>query len=425
MSYFLFLIGVLLGAVVNYAVAVLAWHPRRDNPWCSPPLKAPRRQWYDRIPVLGWLGMRREAAIYGRFFWIRPILVELGMGLFAVWFYGFHVTRIEWLSQPYQIPMTSGEYATLVGRYVVQMVFVTLMLAASLIDLDEKVIPDTLTITGTLFALIVSGLFPLTWGDFEIQPLTQLPFFPETFWEKEECDHALLYPLTASAPRPALGVMRQEGVFGLATALVCWWGWCFAMMRRPWRTRHGLRKAFAILYHRLRRSVSTHVLIQAGWLGTFAIALVWLGNSQHWLVLWSSLLGMGISGAFFWAIRIASSIAMGREALGFGDVILMAMLGAFMGWQPCILVFFIAPFAALFMGIFFLLILRDSAVPYGPFLCLAALFTIVFWEPLWMITEPIFQLGPLLFPITALLLGVMMVLLLISRGIKKLLGIDA
>ena len=63
--------------------------------------------------------------------------------------------------------------------------------------------------------------------------------------------------------------------------------------------------------------------------------------------LYSSFLGMAFGGGLVWAIRIIGTIALQKEAMGFGDVTLHAMIGAFLGWQAALLVFVMAPFAAL------------------------------------------------------------------------------
>ena len=73
--------------------------------------------------------------------------------------------------------------------------------------------------------------------------------------------------------------------------------------------------------------------------------------------------------------------------MGFGDVTLMAMIGAFLGWQPCLVIFFLAPFAGLVVGVLRLILFRDEEIPYGPFLCLATLFVIVRWHAVWGCTQ--------------------------------------
>ncbi len=66
------------------------------------------------------------------------------------------------------------------------------------------------------------------------------------------------------------------------------------------------------------------------------------------------------------------------ESMGGGDVKLLAMIGAFLGWQRAIIVFFMAPFFGAIVGIINLIVKKDHTIPYGPFLSLAALFSI-FW----------------------------------------------
>ena len=79
--------------------------------------------------------------------------------------------------------------------------------------------------------------------------------------------------------------------------------------------------------------------------------------------------------------------------MGFGDVTLMAMIGAYLGWQPCLMVFFLAPLTGLIVGVLRLILLRDREIPYGPFLCLAALFLIVRWQTIWDYSQGVFVLG--------------------------------
>jgi len=66
------------------------------------------------------------------------------------------------------------------------------------------------------------------------------------------------------------------------------------------------------------------------------------------------------------------------ESMGGGDVKLLAMIGAFLGWQKAIFVFFLAPFFGAFIGVINLLVKKDHTIPYGPFLSFSAVFS-MFW----------------------------------------------
>lgn len=66
------------------------------------------------------------------------------------------------------------------------------------------------------------------------------------------------------------------------------------------------------------------------------------------------------------------------ESMGGGDVKLLAMIGAFLGWQRVIMTFFLAPFFGAVIGIINLLVKKDHTIPYGPFLSLGAILSL-FW----------------------------------------------
>ena len=66
------------------------------------------------------------------------------------------------------------------------------------------------------------------------------------------------------------------------------------------------------------------------------------------------------------------------ESMGGGDVKLLAMIGAFMGWKLAMFAFFLAPFLGISFGIINLVSKKDHTIPYGPFLSLGALLGL-FW----------------------------------------------
>ena len=66
------------------------------------------------------------------------------------------------------------------------------------------------------------------------------------------------------------------------------------------------------------------------------------------------------------------------ESMGGGDVKLLAMIGAFLGWKMALMTFFLAPFFGAIIGVVNLVVKKDHTIPYGPFLALAA-FISMFW----------------------------------------------
>lgn len=66
------------------------------------------------------------------------------------------------------------------------------------------------------------------------------------------------------------------------------------------------------------------------------------------------------------------------ESMGGGDVKLLAMIGAFLGWQKALMTFFLAPFFGIVIGIINLAVKKDHTVPYGPFLSLAAMLSLFY-----------------------------------------------
>lgn len=99
-----------------------------------------------------------------------------------------------------------------------------------------------------------------------------------------------------------------------------------------------------------------------------------------WLdALSGALLGYLIGGGVVWAVRIFGSLAFGKEAMGLGDVHLMAAVGACLGWIDPTLAFFLAAFVALYIELVGRL---DSggfrrALPFGPSLAVASVLVLV------------------------------------------------
>lgn len=87
----------------------------------------------------------------------------------------------------------------------------------------------------------------------------------------------------------------------------------------------------------------------------------------------ASVIGMGAGALVTWAIRAGGTRVFRREAMGFGDVKLMAMIGAFLGWQSALLTLFLGCVFGAVIGGIGALRGRGTQIPFGPYLALGAI----------------------------------------------------
>ena len=332
--------------------------------------------------MLGWWRMRRESSNNGQRFWLRPLLIEVCFPLAMLWMYDAYTSGK-------MLPVARlavGLQTELHFHFVAHFVLIALMTVATFIDFDEQLIPDTITLPGTLFGLIGSATFA-AW--FPLVP------FGMTMAEMDAATYSA-WPAWLS------------GVWGLGIALLIVSVWCFALLDRIWITRRGWSRAPKYFIAGVFRT-RWWLIVAALWLVvTIGVALAWQNQIVRWPYLLSALFGLACAGGITWAVRVAARMALGVEALGFGDVTLMAMIGTFIGWQPSLLVFFVAPFFAVLIFAARYFISGSGAGPYGPYLCMAAVAVVVFWNKFQRYAEPILELPP---TITFLILGLAVILL--------------
>ena len=407
----LFGIGALAGALANAAIYRLAWHCRPIDPWFAPAGEAPPRRWWDRIPILGWWGLRRESGLHGRGFWIRPMAVELFFGLALAALYAWEVGQMGLLHPQAPAWVGQANLHRLHAAFLAHAVLLWLLVTTSLIDIDEKTIPDALTVPGTLAGLVLSAAIPFS--------LLPVPWRLGGAQGPQQIDFGFLALVSPHVWRGWVQDLARPGL--LAAALASWWLWCVALLHRTWYSRRGWCRAAALMFARLARSPSTPRILLMGAVGTLAIVAVWRQDGLHWVGLASSLVGMAGGAAAVWTVRVLGTLALRREAMGFGDVTLTATLGAFLGWQGVLMVFFLAPLAGIAIGVPIVLLRRDSEIPYGPYLCLAAAVVVVFWARLWMWVEPYFLvLGAWIPVVVAFCLALLPVILLMFRLARRM-----
>jgi leader peptidase (prepilin peptidase) / N-methyltransferase len=94
-----------------------------------------------------------------------------------------------------------------------------------------------------------------------------------------------------------------------------------------------------------------------------------------WSTLWTSLLGAAIGFAFLWMVAWVGGRIFKQDAMGGGDIKMMAMIGAFVGWQGMLLTVFLGAFLGSVVFVPLALAGRKQLVPFGIFLSLGALVT--------------------------------------------------
>ncbi len=98
-----------------------------------------------------------------------------------------------------------------------------------------------------------------------------------------------------------------------------------------------------------------------------------------------SLIGILLGGGVLWAIAEGYYRLTGREGMGGGDVKLLAMIGAFLGWRAVPVTLMIGSISGTVIGLALMLAQRQDGrtpIPFGPFLAVGAVCAMFFGDSL-------------------------------------------
>lgn len=126
------------------------------------------------------------------------------------------------------------------------------------------------------------------------------------------------------------------------------------------------------LYHQIIPDVISLPGIVIGLLGSLIIPQI---------TFWSSLIGALSGGGSLFLVATVYQWLFKREGMGGGDVKLLAMIGAFLGWKAVILTILLSSFIGSIIGITVMFIKGKDfkyAIPFGPFLAMGAVISL-FW----------------------------------------------
>ncbi|MEK7310074.1 MAG: prepilin peptidase [Planctomycetota bacterium] len=274
MEYFyfitVFLFGIIIGSFLNVCIYRLPREgmsilkPGSFCPGCRTPIR-----WYQNVPLFSFLGLRGKCAKCSVRIPLRYPLVELLTGaLFVLSAYWYLAPFDNLADGPLGHP-AGGERMV---QFIVTIYLISILIVATFIDIEFRIIPDELTISGVILALLVSAFFPFL--------------------------HKTIFPSLPSF---------VNGLIGSSAGII-------------------------------------------------------------------------IGGGVIYLVGIFGKMVFRKDAMGFGDVKLMAFLGGFLGWESTLYIFLAACFIGSIIGIVLYFITKDHYIAFGPYIALAAL-VVMFFKP--------------------------------------------
>jgi leader peptidase (prepilin peptidase)/N-methyltransferase len=340
---FAFALGAAIGSFLNVGIYRLPRdlsvnRPRRSFcPVCKTPIP-----WQQNIPLVSWLFLRGRCAKCGARIAFQYFGVELLTALLflAIWrFFPWHVAIAYW-------------------------VFVSILVVATFVDLEHFIIPDQITIGGTIAGIIGSFFVPeLMNADTRLAAVIRSAL-------AAALGYVILW-IVLEGGKIAFGKKRVE--LGAPTPFT--WtrqgddaDFVVGEERSLWSDYFAREKDRLLLHcdeSRIdNRTFGIEVL-------EFHYNRVRVGAEEFLLDTVNQISG------------VARELEIPREAMGRGDLKFLAAIGAFLGWRGVLFSIFAGSVAGSIVGLATLIIGKrvwSAKLPFGPYLALGALIWMFFGE---------------------------------------------
>ncbi len=164
---------------------------------------------------------------------------------------------------------------------------------------------------------------------------------------------------------------------------------CMGLLTMALFNKFGLSIPFALYWVFLAALlviifIDIHLQIIPDVISLPGIVLGFAGSFANPLVSWQdSGIGILIGGGILYAIATGYYLLTKRDGMGGGDIKLLAMIGAFLGWQSLLFVVFASSFTGSIVGVAAMIKQGrggQTRIPFGPFLALSAMAFLFFQQ---------------------------------------------
>lgn len=391
---FVFALGACLGSFLNVVIYRL---PRGESivfpashcPGCGRPIRG-----YDNIPILSWLILRGRCRSCGVSISPQYILVELATGLMLAGLYiCYFVLKVRTLGYG-RFDIVEASDLQFIHAWPMFLAYAALLcslLACALVDIKYYMVPLPVMWTAAVFGAAAAAFRPHPFlphasagqtaaslaasvGIALSILLTKMGYLIPSFID------ASPHPTNSEQPEPKPKKGKKKGksgrrnrgsvAFTSADGInprreilreVLFLTPCFILAIAAWAILHFVPSAGTWWSKWFNPTLHPELAPRLGGVG-------------------GSLFGFLIGGAWVWGIRIFGTLAFGREAMGLGDVHILAGVGAVTGWVVPSIAFFVAPVSGLLFVIYLLISRRQKELPYGPWLALGTVLVLLFYD---------------------------------------------
>jgi leader peptidase (prepilin peptidase)/N-methyltransferase len=342
---FAFVLGAAVGSFLNVCIYRMPLDLSVNKPrWSFCPACQQQLRWYQNIPLVSWLFLRGRCANCGGRIAFRYIAVELLTALLFL---------AVWRQFPWQIAVAFW-------------VFVSLLIVGTFIDFEHFIIPDEITIGGTIAGLAASFLVPGLmategrWSALLTSALSAMLGYA-ILWVVLEAGKKAFGKKKIQLDAPTAFTWTRKGedadfIVGEEQGL---WSDYFS------------RENDLLVLHCDDAVVDTRNLGKTNL--RFHYNRVQIDGEEISLDTLERISG------------VVRELQIPREAMGRGDLKFLAAIGAFLGWRAVLFSVFAGSLLGSLVGLATLLVgqrVWSPKLPFGPYLAFGALLWMFFGESL-------------------------------------------